>query len=47
MNTDVADIQILEKRNSVFSFISIPATSSRPDFRGYDTLFIELDLLQD
>lgn len=47
LNTDVADIQILEKRNSVFSFIYIPATSSRPDYRGYDTLFIELDLLQD
>ena len=47
MDTDDVDIKIFEKRNKVFSFICIPAISSRPDYRGYDTLFIELDLLQD
>lgn len=47
MDTNDVDIKIFEKRNKVFSFICIPAISSRPDYRGYDTLFIELDLLQD
>lgn len=47
MDTNDVDIKIFEKRNKVFSFICIPAISSRPDYRGYDTLFIELDLLQE
>ena len=46
MDTNDVDIKIFEKRNKVFSFICIPAISSRPDYRGYDTLFIELNLLQ-
>ena len=44
MDTNDVDIKIFEKRNKV---ICIPAISSRPDYRGYDTLFIELDLLQE
>lgn len=47
MSTDAVDIRIFEKRNKVFSFICVPAISSQPNYRGYDTLFIELDLLQD
>lgn len=47
MSTDAVDIRIFEKRNKVFSFICVPAISSLPNYRGYDTLFIELDLLQD
>lgn len=47
MSTDTVDIRIFEKRNEVFSFICVPAISSQPNYRGYDTLFIELDLLQD
>lgn len=47
MSTDAVDIRIFEKRNNVFSFICVPAISSQPNYRGYDTLFIELDLLQD
>ena len=47
MSTDAVDIRIFEKRNEVFSFICVPAISSQPNYRGYDTLFIELDLLQD
>ncbi len=47
MSTDAVDIRIFEKRNEVFAFICVPAISSQPNYRGYDTLFIELDLLQD
>lgn len=47
MSTDAVDIRIFEKRNKVFSFICVPAISSLPNYRGYDTLFIELNLLQD
>lgn len=47
MSTDEVDIRLFEKGNNVFSFICIPAISSQPKYRGYDTLFIELDLLQD
>lgn len=47
LNTEDVDIQVFEKRNKLFSFICIPAISTRPDFCNYDTLFIELDLLQE
>lgn len=46
MHTDMIDIQIFQKSDEVFSFISIPTKSSRPDYCNFDTLFIELDLLQ-
>lgn len=47
IDTEEVDIKIFEKGNKIFSFICIPAISRRSDFSLYDTLFIELDLMQD
>lgn len=41
------DVRIFKKETKVFSFICLPAISSKPNYRGYDTLFIELAELND
>ena len=46
MNSNGIKVQLFCKRSSVFSFIEIPVKSKAPRYRDYDTLHIELDLLQ-
>jgi hypothetical protein len=45
LSSNGIEVQVICKRSTIFSFVEIPVSgSTNPQYRGYDTLSLELDL---